>query len=415
MVDPFLPEPQKVAAVRDALPATGAGIYLNTGTTGPLPAESMQEMRDAEDWELRLGRATPAHWEDVLTRMEEARGVLAALVGGDPSGIALTHSTTAGLNIAAWAVDWRPGDRAVTTNQEYPGALGPLVAVRDRFGVDLVTVDLGDGADESALLDAFDAAITPNTRLVCLSHVTHATGIRLPLREIGELAQRRGAWFAVDGAQAAGAVPVDVEGLGCDFYAFPAQKWLLGPEGMGALWASGRAIAEGRQSHASFTSYASLDYSGVSRPWPDARRFEASTFHRPSIAAFARGVGWLEMYVGLEWAHERGARLAARTSDALAAVPGVTVLTPREHMATLVTFRVAGWEAGRVGEELARRVFAIVRVNRAFEAVRSSVAWFNTEEELDRFVETVAEIARHTPETMPRRPSLVVLDARAGG
>ena len=88
----------------------------------------------------------------------------------------------------------------------------------------------------TAILAAFDAAIDDRTRIVALSHVLWTTGARLPIREIAALAHARGARVVVDGAQAVGAIPVSVAELGVDFYAIPGQKWLLGPEGTGALW-----------------------------------------------------------------------------------------------------------------------------------------------------------------------------------
>ena len=411
MVAPFLPDPEKVAAIREALPATGAGIYLDTGSAGPLPAETVRAMRETEDWEVRVGRATPDSWEAFLDRMEEARAVVAALLSGDPDSVALTHSTTEGMTIATWAHDWRNGDHVVTSGEEHPGLLAPLVALRDRVGVELSVVDVAAGSDETQIVHAFERAITERTRLVSVSHVTWATGTLRPIRAIGELAHARGAWFAVDGAQAAGAIRTDVPASGADFYALSGHKWLLGPEGTGALWAGPRAQAEARQVLAGSMSFESLTMDGRGVRSPGARRFDASTFHQPSVIGLGRGVGWLEMYVGLEWAYDRATRLCRQMADALAAVPGVTVLTPPDRMATLVTFRIAGWSSEQAREELSRRVFAIVRAIPELDAIRASVAFFNTDEELARFVDAVAELARHTPETLPRRPTLVVVPA----
>jgi selenocysteine lyase/cysteine desulfurase len=138
---------EKLAAIRAALPATRAGIYLNTGSCGPIPAESAAAMRQAEDRELAIGRASRDAHEDLLERMAETRGALAAVLGTDIAGIALTHSTTDGIGLALGTLDWRPGDRALTTNHEHPGVLGPLAAVSDRHGVDVRIADIGDGGD----------------------------------------------------------------------------------------------------------------------------------------------------------------------------------------------------------------------------------------------------------------------------
>lgn len=398
----------RVAALRAVLPATGAGIYLDTASAGPLPSETAEAMREREDWEVRVGRAGDDYWADSLERMDEARAVLAALLGADVSEVALTHGSAYGMAIAGWAPRWRAGDRAVTTNQEHPSLLGVLHVLRDRFGVELDFVDVTHG-DEGQLLEAFESAIGPRTKLVAISHVTWTTGSVLPLEGVAELARRGGAWYAVDGAQAAGAIPVDVAALDADFYTLPAHRWLCGPEGNGALRAGPRALAEAAGVVAGTLSFESVGLDGQRSWWRTARRFEASDFHRPSVVAFARTVGWLEMYVGLAWAYERSGRLARRLAQALAAIDGVEVLTPAARMATIVAFRIAGWSAAAADEELSRRVFAILRVVPPLDALRASVAWFNTEEELGRFVETVALLAAHTPDSLPRRPTLVVL------
>jgi selenocysteine lyase/cysteine desulfurase len=126
------------------------------------------------------------------------------------------------------------------------------------------------------------------------------------------------------------------------------------------------------------------------------------------VLGLARSVGWLEMFVGLDWIYERVARLARRLRDSLASLEGVEVLTPADAMATTVVFRFAAWPAEESLDELRRRVFAILGATGDGQGLRASIAWFNTEEELDRFAAAVAELGRHTPESLPRRPPLIV-------
>ena len=406
---PFLPDDEKIPAIREALPSTAAGIYFNTGTAGPLPRETARAMAEAEAWELRTGRADVDNYKDSLQRMAETRAAIAAVLGTDPGHIALTHATTDGVNISTSAVDWRPGDRAVTTNLEHAGGLGPLWAVRERDGVELVIADLGTGGDPAAILAALDRVVVPGTKLVSLSHVTWATGARLPVREIAELAHSRGALVAVDGAQSVGAIPVSVEELGVDFYAVPGQKWLLGPEGIGAVYCAGSVLDRPRMAFAGYWSFESMDLAAQGEPWPDARRFENSGFHQPSVLGLARSAAWLSMFVGLGWIHDRIARMAGDAAAMLAEVPGVEVLTPRGNMAGLVTFRIAGWASSEALKELSQRTLCIARTIPPLDAIRISVGFFNTDGELRRFRDGVALVAEHTPETIPHRPRIEVL------
>ncbi|HEX8940830.1 MAG TPA: aminotransferase class V-fold PLP-dependent enzyme [Candidatus Limnocylindrales bacterium] len=413
MVSPFLPDAEKVAAVREALPATAAGIYLNTGSVGPLPVETARAMAEQAEWDLRTGRAHEDYLPETMLRMDEGRAAVAAVLGTDPSRIALTHAATEGMAAAAWGIDWRPGDAIVTTSLEHAGGLAAVWTASRRLGLRLVVADVGDGGDDERTLAAIEqacAAAGGDVRLVATSHVSWLTGAVLPIARLAELAHERGALLAVDGAQAAGAIPVAVEEAGADLYAVAGQKWLLGPEGTGALYVARAADAAVAPTFAGWWSFASLDPgTAAGEPWPDARRFEVSGFPRASIVGLARSCGWLSMYVGLPWVHERTARLARLAAALLADVPGVSVLTPRAAMAGLVAFRVAGWQAERVAEELSRRVFAILRTVPPLDAVRISVGFFNTEAELERLRDGVAELAAHTPATLPPRRSLTIL------
>lgn len=405
-------EADKIAALREALPALSAGVYLNAGTCGPLPAETAAAMAEIAGWELRMGRASPDTYYDVLQRMEEARASIAAIIGSDTRDIALTHSVTEAMNAAAWGIDWQPGERIVSArNFEHAGGLSGLYAIRDRLGVELDLLDIGAGGDHDQVIAAFDAAITPATRLVSICHVSHATGAVLPVAEIARIAHARGALLAVDGAQAVGAIPVDVAALGVDLYGIAGQKWLLGPEGTGALYVAPDAIERVRMTYASFWSYEQQDLAGDARPWPSARRFEGTSgVNHGLVIGLARSCGWLSMYVGLGWALERGPVLARRTAARLAAIPGVALVTPLEAMAGLVTFRVAGWPSSALLEELGARAFVIARVVEQLDAVRFSIGWFNSEDELDRAVRLVAELSAHTPESMPPRRTLTILE-----
>ena len=404
-----MPDDEKLAAVRAALPAVDAGIYLNAGSVGPLPAETAKAMTDLEAWELRTGRGHIDYFAEFLARMDEARGAVAAVLGTDVDAVALNHSTTDGMNQAVGAVDWRPGDRAVATRLEHAGGVGPLHALHARLGVDLALVDTRPEGDDDAILAAFHAAITPGTRLVEVAHVSPMTGALLPVAAIGELAHARGALFVVDGAQAAGAMPIDVPATGADFYAIPAHKWLLGPEGMGALVVAPSVVERFYPAAAGAFSFEAFDPRGAVTFWPDARRFDGAGFHRPSVVGMARSIGWLSMYVGLDWIHRRGQSLARRAADRLAAIPGVDVVTPRERMATLVTFTIAGWPASTALDELGARVFAIARTIDHLDAIRISVGFWATEAELDRFADAVELLASHTPDTIPARRTLTIL------
>jgi L-cysteine/cystine lyase len=404
-----MPDAEKLAAVRAALPSLGAGIQLNTGSVGPLPAEAAAAMAELATYERDIGRADFAYYQELLQRIDEARAGVAAVIGADIGEVALTHATTDGMNLGTWSVDWSRGDVAVTTTHEHAGGLGPLYALRDRLGVDLRFADFDGGASEAEVLAALDRAIVPGTRLVSFSHVLWTSGMVLPVEEIAAFAHERGAVVLVDGAQAIGAIPVRVPELGVEMYSLPAQKWLLGPEGMGAFWVRRDYIETARPTFGGHFSMESYDSRGSYRPFADAQRFEVSPFNRPNVVGMARSIGWLTMFVGLDFVYRRGAAMARWAADRLAEIPGVTVLTPRDRMATLVSFRIAGWPIEAALEELAARAFAIARTVPLVDALRISVGFWATEDELERFLDGVRLLAAHTPETIPPRRTLAML------
>jgi L-cysteine/cystine lyase len=262
--------------------------------------------------------------------MEEARGVLAALIGGDPDDIVLTSGVREAITIASQLA------RSIE-----------LVELVDPVG----------------------------------------GGVRSS-EEIAALAARSATPVVVDAGNAVGALAVDVRSFGATFVAFSGQRWLLGPEGTGALW-----IDRGRMQRAP---------AGPQMP-------DADPLPRRSILGLARSVGWLEMYIGLPWIHERMGRLATGLHADLAAVDGVNVLTPAGTTSGILSLDIAGWPAELAADELGSRAFAILGAPPAPEVLRVSFGAFNTEDELNRFVGVVALCAEHTPETMPRRPGLVVL------
>ena len=415
VVTPFLPDPEKVRAIRVDLPATAAGIFMNAGTCGPIPVPAAQAMADAAARELTVGRAHRDAYDELLVRMDETRAAVAAVLGTAVDRVALTGSTTEGLAAALLSVDWRAGDRVVTTAHEHPGLTATLAMLRDRRGVQIVVVDVGDGGDHdrtvAAVATAVDTAVARRPRLVALSHVLWTTGAVLPAARIVEVAHAASVPVALDGAQAAGAIPLDIDAIGAEFYAVPGQKWLLGPEGTGALAVSEAALAWAEPLAAGYFGAAIPYATGRAHLWADARRFEVAGFHVPSIVGLGRSVGWLSMYVGLPWAHARAADLAARMGAKLRRIPGVTVVTPPDAAATLLAFRVGGWPAEAVLEELGRRIFLVARPIPGFDALRLSIGWWNTDDELGRVADAVGELARHTPDTLPRRPAIAVIDA----
>jgi L-cysteine/cystine lyase len=313
-------------------------------------------------------------------------------VGAGPETVALTSNTTHGLNLVAWGIDWRPGDEIVTTALEHPGLTVPLAVVARRTGARLRVV----GADRASgdLEEAVGRIAGPRTRLVALSHVSWATGAALDVAGAARAARGAGALTVADGAQAVGTIPVDAAALGVDAYAFPAHKWLLGPEGLGALWVRPDAMERIDVTVAGLESAARGEAhgeDGAMEPHPSARRYEASTPPAALLAAWEAGLAWLEG-LGWPWIHARTREAQAAAREALGRVPGVQVLTPPGPQGGLVTFTLAGRDPPEAAAQLAAAGVVLRSLPRP-KALRASVGFFTDDADVARLAAAVAALS----------------------
>lgn len=214
-------------------------LYLNAGTHSRCPTEILEAVtRYQREYErnptMGLVRAWPRLWK-VQTR-------LAAFFGADPRDMALRINVTHAMNDFLLGARLPAGSEILLSDLEYPAVanIARLRAERDGLGLRTFAVPLA--GDAAALRDAVVAALSPKTSLLVLSHVATGTGLILPLAEIARETRRRGVLLAVDGAHAAGALPLDFAALDdVDFYGGNLHKWMLGPKGTGFAWTHKRA------------------------------------------------------------------------------------------------------------------------------------------------------------------------------
>ena len=387
-----------VTSLRHELPALERCAYLNTGTAGPLPTPTADAISEAAEEERHVGRGNFSTFGPFLERRELTRERLARLLAAEPEEIALSHHTSDGINIVLWGIDWKPGDRLVTTSLEHDAAVVPPAALAQRLGVEVAFADVGLG---ERALEGIEQVLTPRTRLVVLSHVSYSSGALLPVDEIVQLAHARGAEVLVDGAQAVGALPVDVHQLGADYYTVSAQKWLCGPEGMGALYVRRDRLERLAPTFCSYFSTASNDFRGQVRFHADARRFEAGMVYRPALAGFAASLEWMLWRVGVERAWQRSLGLVAWARQRLGELSGVELVTPEEQSSQLLSFDLPDFSPARIhalAARWAREQQLVVRsIDHPPYALRASVGCFNTEAEIELLVEAVRQAAAAGP------------------
>lgn len=372
------------------MPATTSHAYLNTGTFGPLPdcvIQAMQE-RIRDDWQN--GRLGAAAFEAMGTIYGNARSGVARLLNADVEDIALTDNTGEGLNIISFGINWHEGDEVITTNHEHISLLAPLYQLRDRYGIIIRFADIGPTA-ERPVLKAIADLVTPRTRLISISHVTWTTGAVLNISEVAYMGREWGIPVLIDGAQSAGAIPVDVKALGVDFYAIPMQKWLCGPDGTGALYVRKDAL---KYVSPTYVGYWSTKHE-EGLEWElleSAQRFEVGGRQTAAIAGQAAVLNWLEETVGHQWLFERITSLSAYASTALKEVPGLTILTPQPGESGLVSFKLEGRDDSEVVKYLRDNHNIYIRNIPSTKSLRISTGFYNTEEEIDKLVAALREM-----------------------
>jgi L-cysteine/cystine lyase len=385
---------EKIAAIRAELPATERYVYFNTGTNGPLPRRSHDALLTYARIELEEGRSGQKTFDRLLQNLSDGREAMASVLGCEALDIALTHNTTEGMNIALMGIDWRPGDEVVTSSLEHPGGLYPLYNIRTRYGVKLRTTEIGR-ADRDPI-EELRRVLTWRTRAVVLSHVSWATGMVLPILELAALTHSVGALFICDAAQSCGMVPTNVFALGVDAYACSGQKWLCGPDGTGALFVRRDRLADIQQTYMGYfgVRHGMSDFEGHFVPPEGACRFESATLYPPSLKALVTSIGWIRDELGWEWVYRRIAALGQYCHQTLSRLDGVTLLTPRERMAGLIHFTVAGIAPADLTTRLHEEAGIHIRDTHYPEANRVSLGFYNTEDEVDRLVEAIRMMRR---------------------
>lgn len=356
-----------VESVRSALPALTRLNYLNSGTAGPLPQPAVDAMATALFADAERGRISGRRFGKIAETRQAVRAALAALVNARPEKVVLTTGTVSGLRLALATITWSVGDTVVTTNLEHPDTAQCVARLSETEELTVGTVEIGESWSPEEILAAVRAAVRPGVRAVVVSHVAYSTGAVLPIREIVRHAHAVGAVVVVDGAQAVGALVVDTDDLGADFYAFSGQKWLLGPEGTGAL-VIGRRDRDPVSSHGDSDARSNVLLAGLH-----------------AALVWRRGIGAEQELVAA-----LGDR-AEQARRALAQIPGVDVVTSSGH-AGLISFRVDGHRAEDVALALGRARIATRAVDGG-AWVRASFGFFTTHAEVDQLVTVVAATA----------------------
>lgn len=383
--------PEQVATSHDddtwrrefSLPESGA--YLNHAAVSPLP------LRVVAAVERALGEAVPgadALWSQRRAECDRVRAQAATLLGARLAReVAFVPNTSTGLSFLAEGLSWRPGDNVVSAASEFPSNVYPWLGLADR-GVELRrTVEV----DGRIALESLARSIDARTRVVALSWVQYATGFRIDLGAVAELCRARDALLVVDAIQGLGALQLSVAEARIDACVAGSHKWLMGGEGVGVLYVSQRALERLRPVVRGWLSVEE-PFGPVADPpryLEGAERFECGTANVSGIYGLGAAIDWL-LEVGPARVEQRVLELAGRIEAGLAQLGFESCYERTARSASgIVAAAHPSAPARPLCKQLAARGFQVAERR---GLLRLSPHFYNSEEEIDRCLENVAEL-----------------------
>jgi cysteine desulfurase/selenocysteine lyase len=389
-----------IGAIRRDFPILGDIIYFDNAATSFSPEPVLAAMTEFEhSYRANVGRGVHRLTRIASQRYWHAHEKVAGFIGGKEGVTVFTRNTTEAVNMVAYGLPWKAGDRVVTTILEHHSNLLPWRNLKNR-GVELDVI--GIHPDYSLDLAALEAAITPSTRLVTVTHASNVLGVVTPVSAIAEICHDHGVLLLVDGAQSVPHMPVNVTTLGCDFFAFSGHK-MLGPTGTGVLWMKEPCLEPFILGGGMVEAVTESGYT----PAEGYQKYEAGT---PNIAG-GIGLGAAVDYLsglGMGKIRDHEERLTARLISGLRKVRGVHVyaaVPPVDRMG-VVSFTVDPLHPHEIAQQLDESADILVRsghhccqplmerLGLPEGTVRASLGVYNTEEEVDMLLATLEEMTR---------------------
>jgi cysteine desulfurase/selenocysteine lyase len=389
-----------VNEIRREFPILGDIIYFDNAATSFSPEPVIEAMVEFEHrYRANVGRGVHRFTQISSQRYWHAHDKVAQFIGGSDGITVFTKNTTEAINMVAQGLVWKTGDRVITTILEHHSNLLPWRNLaRQGVGLDVV----GINADYSLDLDALERAITPATRLIAVSHASNVIGVVTPIEDIARICHDKGVLFLVDGAQSVPHMPVNVARLGCDFFACSGHK-MLGPTGTGVLWMKEPVLEPmifggGMVETVTGTGFKTAE---------GYQKYEAGTPHISGGIGLGVAAEYLQK-VGMERIQHYEEVLTNRLISGLAQIKHVHVLAPRPPVPRIgvVSFTVEGMHPHEVAQHLDETADIMVRsghhccqpltdhLGLPEGTVRTSLALYNTEDEIDLLLATLEELSR---------------------
>jgi cysteine desulfurase/selenocysteine lyase len=388
------------AEIRADFPILSEVCYLDSAATSLSPEPVLAAMLEFEHiYRANVGRGVHRLAQVASQKYWDAHQKARRFIGAEGGELVFTRNTTEAINMVAWGLPWQSGDGIVTTLLEHHSNLLPWMRLRDQKGIDLHLI--APAADGTLDLADFERAITPDTRLVAVTHASNVLGNLVPVRDIADICRDRGALLLVDGAQSVPHIPVNVDRLGSDFFCFSGHK-MLGPTGTGILWMKRPDIEPLLLGGGAIEKVTTAGYTLAA----GYARFEAGTPNIAGAIGLSRAIDYLAD-LSMEEVQRHEQALTRRMLDGLSAIEGVKLFGPgasRDRIG-VVSFTVGALHPHDVATLLDGEADIMVRSGHHCcmplmarlgipdGTVRASLHCYNNAGDVDRLIETVSAIA----------------------
>jgi cysteine desulfurase / selenocysteine lyase len=389
--------PIDLSLARTLTPGCEHVLHFNNAGSSLMPKPVLDAVKEHLDLEARVGGYEAAAL--AMPKWERAYDAIATMLNCHRDEVAIMDNASRAWEMAFHAVALKPGDRILTSHAEYVSNWLAFLLVQERTGcsVELVPDDEHGQIDLAILRSMLDERV----KLLAITHVPSSNGLINPVEEVGAILRGSNTLFLLDACQSVGQLPLDVERIGCDMLSATGRKFLRGPRGTGFLYVRKNAL---EKLEPVFIEHQSAAWTSPdSFTWrDDARRFETWEKSYANVIGLAEAVDHA-LYWGLDAIAERVQALAASLREGLDALPGVVTRDLGQRKSGIVTFTVEGHEPMAIMKRLSeqhinvtvgrKEIARLDLEHRGLEqVVRSSTHYFNTTEEVDRFVAAIADL-----------------------